>query len=424
MRRIGSWLLGMILSGAGCGLISLASSFAAEAPPLTLHDAITRAITNAPTAAAATAVGEFDDARAREAGVPFYPTVGGVGEYNQAPGYSKALTNGGLTQAQLALDYTVWDGGRRSSQLRAARSVAEASRLGVDVARAQIVFDTTVAYYDLARARGAMAEQRRSLARLTQYLAIVEQLQQTGRALANDVLKIRATRDAGELSLAAALQAVIHAAIVLDAILGTSDSANVALAIPPELPSSPSGDITQSPVFAVAQRRLEAAAAGVAAARSERMPIVKLALTSGWQGINPQHTFDHNLGASYDGAISVPLFDGGLARAHIDEAQATQHLALAQLRATLVSLRRDLADAVAGYQGARRQLDLVARGQSTADDAFAITWTRFLGGGNVTLLEVTDAYQQAENLRLARLDDEFAARKAAAQASLILGAEP
>jgi outer membrane protein TolC len=288
----------------------------------------------------------------------------------------------------------------------------------------QIIFDTTVAYYELVRARGAVVEQQQSLARLTQYLAIVEQLQRTGRALANDVLKIRATGDAGELSLAAANQAEAHAAIVLDALLGTSDSATIALANPLQLPPPPGGDITRSPVFAVAQRRLDAAAAEVAAARAERMPALKLALTSGWEGINPPHTFNHDLGASYDGAISVPLFDGGLARDHIDEALATQHLELAQLHATQQSLRRDLADADASYQGARRQLELVARAQTTADDAFAITWTRFLGGGAVNLLEVTDAYQQAENLRLARLDDEFATRQAAAQASLILGAEP
>jgi hypothetical protein len=62
---------------------------------------------------------------------------------------------------------------------------------------------------------------------------------------------------------------------VLDAILGTSDSANIALATPPELPSAPGGDITRSPVFAVAQRRLDAATAGVAVARAERMPAVK-----------------------------------------------------------------------------------------------------------------------------------------------------
>jgi hypothetical protein len=44
-----------------------------------------------------------------------------------------------------------------------------------------------------------------------------------------------------------------------------------------------------------------------------------------------------------------------------------------------------------------------------------------LGGGNVTLLEVLDAFQQAENLHLTRLDQEFATRQAAAQAALVLG---
>jgi hypothetical protein len=61
------------------------------------------------------------------------------------------------------------------------------------------------------------------------------------------------------------------------------------------------------------------------------------------------------------------------------------------------------------------------RSQKTAHDSFALDWTRFLGGGNVTILEVIDAYQQAETLQLTRLDQEFVARQASAQAALILG---
>ena len=59
--------------------------------------------------------------------------------------------------------------------------------------------------------------------------------------------------------------------------------------------------------------------------------------------------------------------------------------------------------------------------KSTADDAFAMTWTRFLGGGSATLLEVLDSYQQAEQLRLDRPNHEFDARVAAAQTSLLYG---
>lgn len=414
----------VMLGCAGLVLTLPPAASADNTAPLTLQEAIRRALANAPAAEAAAAQSDFASARVREAGAPFLPTVAGLGEYNQAPGYSKTISNGGLTQAQLALDYTAFDGGRRSSQLRAARYVADAAQLDVNVARAQVVYDTTVAYFDRVHARDTARELRRSVTRLTQYLTIVEKLRQSGRAIANDVLKIRAARDNNELMLASANEAVTHAGIVLDALLGASDGEAIALPEIHDLPPPPSGDITRSPVFRAAQLKLDAAAAGVDAARAERMPTIKLALTSGWVGINPEHTFNRDLGASYDGAITVPIFTGGLVRAHIDEAQATRHLALAQIRATQLSLKRDLADTVARDQGARLQLAILAHAQTTADDAFALTWTRFLGGGNATLLEVTDAYQQAENLRMARMDNEFAARQAAAQAALILGVEP
>jgi multidrug efflux system outer membrane protein len=159
----------------------------------------------------------------------------------------------------------------------------------------------------------------------------------------------------------------------------------------------------------------------VRAAEAERSPTFKMALTSGWEGIDPPKTLGHHFGASYDGAVSVPIFQGGLVRSHIDEALAAQHAAIAEQRQIELELKRNLADAENRYRGAHRQLEILARSQSTASDAFALDWTRFLGGGNVALLEVTDAYQVAENLRLARFDQEFAARQAVAQAQLALG---
>jgi outer membrane protein TolC len=108
-------------------------------------------------------------------------------------------------------------------------------------------------------------------------------------------------------------------------------------------------------------------------------------------------------------------------RSHIDEALALQHVAEAQQKQIKLELTRDLADANDRYANARKQLDLLEQSQSTTDDAFALTWTRFLGGGNVTILEVIDAWQQAQTLRLTRFDQEFAARQAAAQAALVLG---
>jgi outer membrane protein TolC len=407
--------------------IALACAFllrsigAIAADPLTLKEAISRALSYAPAAAIAAAQSDFSDAKVREARAPLYPTIAANGEYNQAPGYSPTISNRGLTLAQLGLDYTAFDGGRRSAQLSAARYTADAAKLGLDVTRAQIVFATTVAYFDLLRARANATELARSLSRLTQYLAIVDNLRNSGRAIANDVLKIRSARDTTELALAATNQSAAHAAIVLGSLIGDPGRTDLAIAEVTDWPPPPTGDLDASPVFRAAQRQLDAAAKAVDAASAEASPTIKLALTSGWEGIDPPNTFAHRLGASYDGMINIPIFQGGLVKAHIDEAKAGQHVAFAQSRQIQIDLRRDLADATMRNQAALQELAILARSQTTADDAFALDWTRFLGGGNVTLLEVIDAYQQAQNLRTARFDDQFAARQASAEAAMILG---
>ena len=159
----------------------------------------------------------------------------------------------------------------------------------------------------------------------------------------------------------------------------------------------------------------------IKAAKAERLPTFQIALTTGALGIDPPETINHNYGASYDGVLSMPLFDGGAISARIDQAKAKRNSAGAQYRQTEYLLERRLKDAAVRYQDARDAIAIVARSQPTADDAFALTWTRFLGGGSATLLEVLDSYQQAEQLRLDRLNHEFAAREAVAETALLYG---
>jgi outer membrane protein TolC len=404
-----------------CAGALLRPDASAAADILTLDEAISRALRVAPALETASAQSDLSGARVNEARAPLYPSVAAGAEYIQAPGYDKIITNRGQTSAQLLLDYIAYDGGRRDFQVRAARYAAEAAALGVNAARAQIVFDTTVAYFDLMRTRAAEKELGTSLQRLSRYVAIIEALERSGRAITNDVLKLRTARDAAELALATAHQASVHASILLGSILGDFGRDDLQIAEVSGLPSPPTGDLTQSPAYKAALRQVEAARLGVNAAEAEHSPTLKIVLTAGWEGIDPPKTFGHHLGASYDGAVSMPLFQGGLVRSHIDEAKAVERTARAQQRQVELVLKRDLADAGSRYQGARRQLDLIGQSQTTANDAFALLWTRFLGGGKTTLLEVIDAYQQAENLRMARFDQEFGARQASAQAQLILG---
>ena len=407
---------------ASAFFVSLAIVRAALAvETMTLDQAIERALEIAPTVANATANSDLNRARIDEARAPLYPNIAGAGDYTQSPGYDEVITNRGQTLAEATLDYTAFDGGRRRAQVRAARYAAEAAKLGIAAVRAQIVFDTTVAYFDLMRARQQEAKLGMSFQRLRGYVAIVEALEHSGRAIPNDVLRIRSARDATQLSLAIAHQAAEHASIILASLIGPGDQDDLQVALVSDLPAPPSANLDQSPAYQAAERQVRAAEALVAAAHDERSPTIKIGLTAGWLGIDPPKTFGHHLGASYDTALAVPIFQGGLVRSHIDQALASQHVAEAQRRQIKLALARDLADANNRFVNALKQLEIVVRSQKTADDSFALDWTRFLGGGNVTILEVIDAYQQAETLQLTRLDQEFVARQASAQAALILG---
>src|SRR5271155_2592325 len=177
------------LSAAVLATAVLVWTSVAHAASITLSDAIDRALHVAPSVDIAAAASDMSVAHVREQRAPLFPTVGAGAEYYQAPGYDEVITNRGLSAGLVTLDYTAWDWGRRQAQLRAAEYVSEASRLGVVAARAQIAFDTSIAYFDLLRARGTRRDLQASLERLTRYVITIEQLEKSGRVIANDVLK-------------------------------------------------------------------------------------------------------------------------------------------------------------------------------------------------------------------------------------------
>jgi outer membrane protein TolC len=393
----------------------------ANAAPLTLDQAIDRALRFAPSIEMAAARSDLVDARAREQRAPLFPSLSAGTEYYQAPGYSEVITNRGLSAGLLSLDYTAWDWGRRESTYRAAQIVGEAAKLGIVSSQAQTVFNTTVAYYSLLRARQSEQELSRSLDRLTRYVATVGRLRASGRAIANDVLKVQSARDATALALSAAQSGVRRASMNLGALFGDYDRGDIEIGEVTGIPAPPAGNLSASPAIRAAERAIAATKLQVAAAQAERLPTFKVALTTGFLGIDPPATLNHNYGASYDGVISMPLFQGGLIASHIDQAKARERAAIAQLRDTRYLLERRLSDAAARYDEARKALGLLAQAQPTADDAFALAWTRFLGGGGATVLEVVDAYQQAEGLRMDRFNQDYAAREAVAETALLYG---
>jgi len=393
----------------------------AYADPLTLREAIERALRFAPSIANAAASTDLSDAQMRELRAAMYPAVNASGEYTQSPGYDEVITNRGMTRAQIELNYTAFDFGRRMSKVRAARYALEAARYGIAASRAQIIFDTTVAYLDLMRAKHAVLETQANVDRLGRYVDTIDRLRRTGRAIENDALKVRTTRDAAEIALSDASNDRQRAAEVLGSMIGDFASRDFEITDLVELPKPPAADLAQSPAMRAAIRQIQSSKMEVQAAQEERYPTFQVALTAGALGVDPANTFGDHYGASYDGILSVPIFDGGLITSHIDQAMAKKLQAIAQARAIEYDLRRRIDAALLHYQRALGELSILTRALPNAQDAFALTWTRFLGGGTATLLEVLDAYEQAENLRISRIQQDFEARQSAAEVAMLYG---
>src|SRR6202162_2318273 len=219
----------------------------AHAQQLTLHDAIDRALRFAPSLEASIAASDLSEATIREMRAPMFPSVTASGEYAQWPGYDIVVTNRGLTRAQLELDYTAVDFGRRMSRVRSARYAAEAARLGLSATRAQIIFDTSVAYFDLMRAKNAVVETQANVERLSRYVDTIDRLTRSGRAIENDSLKARTVRDTAELALSDARNDQMNAATVLGSMMGDFTRYDFDIAEPRELPKMSDGPLLHSP---------------------------------------------------------------------------------------------------------------------------------------------------------------------------------
>jgi cobalt-zinc-cadmium efflux system outer membrane protein len=232
----------------------LVGATAAHGDTLTLDQAVQRALVYAPAVASAGAQSDLSAAMAREARAPLYPSISAGSEYMQAPGYSIAVTNGGLSDAMLTLNYTAYDFGRQMANARAASYQSQAAEYGIRAARAQIVFDTTVAYCDLLRAHANERELTSDAARLKRYIAMVERLRASGRSIANDVLKVETASNNAQLALANAHSATARASAMLGAQIGDFGQGDLAVAELSGLPAAPGGDLLRNPMLVAAQR--------------------------------------------------------------------------------------------------------------------------------------------------------------------------
>lgn len=336
----------------------------------------------------------------------------------------------------LALEWLIFDFGQRKAIADGARATSYATNVLFNGVHQKIIHDVTRAYYQYGAARSQVNIAAQALKNSRFIDHAVEQRQKAG--LATVVETAQASQQVAQAKLrqvnAQGLEQNAYQALL--AAVGLPPATHIKISNPPDrrLPDTNTTLTDEAIRLALSQRpdvlatyaATTAAKAGIAAAEAEFMPKVYLGAVAAHNRTNFDVRGLPNLqqqtgSASVLLGVTIPLFDGGLRSARLQDAQiqaqkASDIFQKAQLSAMreIIAASNMLRSALASYQAAS---ELVKTADTTYDAALQ-AYRHGVGTVTATTIAVTallDAQQ-------ARIDARTASQTAAANLAFVMGA--
>jgi outer membrane protein TolC len=373
----------------------------AAAETLTVADCVRLALARSPASRAATLGVDAAALRLRAARAAYSPRLFGEAQYGRAEGFDQGVTNGGATEALLTFQSTLLDGGLRDAQFAAARARLRSATAKQQQSQADVALAVRTAYFAAVAAAEAIDVHADAIRLLRNYAELLQRQEGLGLVPHNDVLRAQLAVAAAEAAHRQATADLDAAREELGVLTGTTIEAT-ALVPPPPMPVVEGADaaIETSPVMVDARAAVDAARRDADAVRSEWRGHLDMTASGGALGVEPGHTFSQNGGGQFLFGFTLPIFDSGGTAARIAAAVAdadSAEASAAQSRQTVI-----VALAHAAIEARRAQADLAAWQAAVprAAESFQLMRARYVGGGNVRLLEVLDALAQQVDTRL------------------------
>ncbi len=378
---------------AGAAAVALLAPHAASAQSLTLVDAVDAALRAHPSVAAAEArvqAAEGAGDAARSARLPGASLDATLTRFQEpmivAPFHSLDFSNPPtfdrtLVQGRLALAYTVFDGGGRSSRIRGADALLEASTHGRADTEMAVVEETARAFVGVLSAQAVFEAADAQVQALEEEAGRAQQRFDAGTAAELEVLRSQATlqearaqRASAEARVGLAERVLARLMAVDPASVSATRLADVAISDTDAPPQTP--DTQRSPLVLQADRAALAAEARLAEERAGRLPTVQAgAGVLDYGTLDDKHVFEWQAGVQ----VSWPLFTGGARSASVRRAEAELTAARMELDAATLRVAQaiDAAETAVVEADARAEaLDLavaqweeVARIEALALDA-------------------------------------------------------
>jgi outer membrane protein TolC len=373
--------------------------------PLSLDDAIKVALQNNPRISAAESRVGQSEARIGTAKAQRGFRLNLVSNATQQ-GPEVSFSGGGLFpgevtvtpsfryQHSLELQRNVYDGGRRSAQQRIAEIGLDVARHGLEQTKDDVVMDAKIAYFEVLRARRLRDVGKETLTAEEEHLRVTRARFQAGVAAKFDVLRSEAEVEDTRKTLIDDEAFVELAEAQFNTVLGRPLTTPVNVT---SIEESPSVNVTLAqavetaykhrPELLALSKQVGIAQQEIRAARSGWKP--NLDFFSNYNRLKAT-AFSQDYSFALTAVVSIPLFDSGLARSQVTEAQ----LGLKETERTNESIRQrvelEIKQAYLNLVRARQSRVTAEKQFTSASESLRVAQVRYNAGVG-TNLEVTDA---------------------------------
>lgn len=406
------------------------------AGPLSLEEAVERALAGNPGLAAA--AGDARAAAARRDGAEggLYPKLSAEGGYTRylddqrlvpvrANGEAGTFSDS-IYSGDLVVRMPLFSGGRLVHEMRAAELVRLAAERRLGRTREELVFNVTTVFYGLLAQEQLIASLRVSQEALAGHLARVEELLRAQKAARVDRLRTEVRlADVGERLVreenTLAVQGRLLASLMGCRSGGGAPTVRGALDggtfVAPVLEAGTAAALGRRQDYLAARRELEAQARRVDVARAALAP--EVSLFGAYGGRWDAHTARVPAGGGewedvgrVGVGVTFPLFEGGTLRARVEEERATLSAAQARLREMELRIRLEVETALLNHGSARKRAQTLEKAVEQAEESLRIERQKYeVGkGAIVDVLDAQAALLEAQTSHTRALADVCTAR--------------
>ncbi|MDD2610556.1 MAG: efflux transporter outer membrane subunit [Giesbergeria sp.] len=285
-------------------------------------------------------------------------------------------------------EWDVW--GRLDAGIEASQADAQASQASLAQTQVTLAAEVALQYISLRSLQARWEIAQRNLASQRETWQLTDWRVQAGLSTSLVLEQARASMEqtAAQIpQLHSSLAQARHRLAVLTGQAPTALEALLADARPVPQPAAdlavalPAETLRQRPDVRAAEERIRAALARVAQADAARYPSFRL---GGSIGLSALTLGTLGTGAAVANAllasVSVPLLDGGAARAQVQVQAAALEQARSAYQATVLTALQEVADALVALQGDRQRLTHLQAAAQAAENAALLAQQRYRSG--------------------------------------------